>query len=151
MKVQSHPPENRTQVRRGKWHVSNRETLLRPARTILVIDDSPLIRQLVQVALGGDDGWEVHAAGSGADGIELAARERPDAILLDVEMPDLTGPATLTRLRAQEATARVPVLFLTAYSADERPELQALGAAGVIAKPFQVASLASEVAGALGW
>jgi DNA-binding response OmpR family regulator len=122
-----------------------------PNRTILVIDDSPLIRTLVQVALGGDCGWAVKASASGADGIELAARERPDAILLDVEMPDLNGPATLSGLRAQQSTSEVPVLFLTAHSPLDHPELTELGAAGVIAKPFELDALATQIAGALGW
>jgi DNA-binding response OmpR family regulator len=120
--------------------------------SVLVIDDSPLVRRLVQLALGNARGWQVHAAESGALGIEVAMRERPDAVLLDVEMPDLSGPETLSRLRSQEATRQVPVLFLTALSADsDRAELQALGAAGVIAKPFDSATLAAQVAGILEW
>lgn len=117
--------------------------------SLLVIDDSPLVRRLVQHALGG---WRVYEADSGESGIEVAARERPDAILLDVEMPGLSGPQTLTDLRARETTRGVPVVFLTGLSADTHPsDLLAAGADGVIAKPFDPASLASEVAGVLGW
>ncbi len=118
------------------------------SHTVLVIDDSAVIRQVVKAALGTTDpAWAVLAAGSGADGVALAASERPDVILLDVEMPDLDGPATLAALRAQAATREVPVLFLTGHSADEdRARLEALGAAGVIAKPFQPARLGDEIA-----
>lgn len=120
--------------------------------SLLVIDDSPLVRRLVQHALGGERGWLVYEADSGESGIEVAARERPDAILLDVEMPGLSGPQTLTDLRAGERTREVPVVFLTGLSADTQPsDLMAVGADGVIAKPFDPASLASEVAGVLGW
>lgn len=122
-----------------------------PLRTMLVIDDSALIRRVVQIALGGSQGWRVTTADSGAKGIELATRERPDAILLDVEMADLDGPATLAGLRAQEATREIPVLFLTGHDAeDDRRELVALGAVGLIAKPFDMDGLAAEVARLLG-
>jgi CheY-like chemotaxis protein len=121
-------------------------------RSVLVIDDSPLIRRLVAHALGGDQGWRVYEADSGESGIEVAAREQPDAILLDVEMPGLSGPETLNDLRARKTTRGVPVLFLTGLSArTQPPDLLAVGADGVIAKPFDPATLATEVAGALGW
>ncbi len=124
----------------------------RVARTILIIDDSALMRRLVQLGLGGDGGWPLHQAESGAEGVAMAARAQPDAILLDVEMPGLDGPATLASLRAREATREIPVLFLTAHSAEaDRSRLMALGAAGVIAKPFDPAGLATEVARLLGW
>ena len=123
----------------------------RVARTILIIDDSALVRRLVQLGLG-DGGWSTHQAESGAEGVAMAARAQPDAILLDVEMPDLDGPATLAILRAQEATREIPVLFLTGHSAEaDRSRLMALGAAGLIAKPFRPVGLAAEVAGLLGW
>ncbi|MEJ7787593.1 MAG: response regulator [Solirubrobacteraceae bacterium] len=79
------------------------------ARTILIIDDSALVRRIVQLGLGGDGGWPIHQAESGAEGVAMAARAQPDAILLDVEIPGLDGPATLAILRAQEATREIPV------------------------------------------
>ena len=124
----------------------------RVARTILIIDDSALMRRLVQLGLGGDSGWPTHQAESGAEGVAMAARAQPDAILLDVEMPGLDGPATLAILRAQEATREIPVLFFTGHSAEaDRSRLMALGAAGLIAKPFAPTGLAAEVARLLGW
>lgn len=122
------------------------------ARTILIIDDSPLMRRLVQLGLDSDGGWSIHQAESGAEGVAIAACAQPDAILLDVEMPDLDGPATLAILRTQDATREIPVLFLTGHSAEaDRSRLMALGAAGLIAKPFSPAGLAAEVARLLGW
>ena len=121
-------------------------------RTILVIDDSALIREVVRIGLRDGHGWLVHGAESGAEGIELAARERPDAILLDVEMPGLDGPATLARLLAHDVTRGIPVLFLTGHATPrDRSRLTALGAVGVIAKPFAHATLAAVVAALLGW
>ena len=122
------------------------------AHTILIIDDSALMRRLVQLGLGGDSGWPTHQAESGAEGVAMAARAQPAGILLDVEMPGLDGPATLAILRAQETTREIPVLFLTGHSAEaDRSRLMALGAAGLIAKPFSPAGLAAEVARLLGW
>ena len=121
-------------------------------RRILVIDDSALIRHVVQAGLRGEPGWHVDAAESGPRGVELATSARPDLILLDVEMPDPDGPATLALLREREVTREVPVLFLTGHSADEdRRTLLALGAAGVIAKPFDPPALAAEIRRQMEW
>ena len=125
---------------------------VRATPTILVIDDSPLIRGVVQAELGGKRGWRVVAAGSGAEGLELAANEAPDAILLDVEMPGLDGPETLAHLRRHASARAIPVLFLTGHgTAEDRAALESLGATGVIAKPFEPASLASQVGRLLSW
>lgn len=121
-------------------------------RVILVIDDSQLIRQIAQVALGRVDTWRVITAESGQEGVEMAARERPDVVLLDVVMPDLDGPATLTLLGQGDATRAIPVIFLTGKSEDEdRRRLEALGAAAVIGKPFDPQTLPEQVAGVLRW
>jgi two-component system alkaline phosphatase synthesis response regulator PhoP len=120
-------------------------------RHVLVVDDSALIRQVVQLGLSGR-GWRVTPAGSGAEGLELAEREPPDVILLDVVMPDLDGPATLSALRAAERTRDVPVVFLTGTAEeDDVRRLRKLGAAGVIGKPFAPAALPDLLASAVGW
>jgi len=118
------------------------------SRRVLVIDDSDLIREVAKLALG-RAGWEVLVAEDGTAGAELAATERPDAILLDVVMDGLDGPQTLARLRAQDETRDTPVLYLTAKADDEH--FDADGAQGVLAKPFDIGSLAGDVAAALGW
>lgn len=119
---------------------------------ILVVDDSKLVHELARLALEDQAGWEVRCTASGAEAVAVAASERPDAVLLDVEMPELDGPATLAALRAEPACAQLPVLFLTAHDdPDELKGLRALGVAGVLAKPFDVAALAGQLAGVLGW
>lgn len=124
----------------------------RVGRTILVIDDSALIRRTVEIGLGEAHGWEVRTADSGAEGLAIASHEEPDAILLDVEMPDLDGPGTLNRLQAHEAAQKIPVLFLTGHSTEEHHHrLMALGAAGVITKPFDPSTLATQITRLLGW
>jgi CheY-like chemotaxis protein len=119
---------------------------------ILVIDDSRLIRQVAEVALGRMDSWRVLTVESGHEGLQVAARERPDVVLLDVVMPDLDGPATLALLREHETTRDIPVIFLTGKSEeDDRRGYEALGATAMIGKPFDPQTLPDRVASALGW
>jgi two-component system alkaline phosphatase synthesis response regulator PhoP len=123
-----------------------------PERCILIIDDSAVIRQIAELTLG-SRGWRILTAETGPQGIAMAASERPDAILLDVVMPDPDGLETLSRLRDDAQTAGIPVIFLTglADTEEERAKLSALGAAGVLAKPFDPNTLAELVAGVLRW
>jgi CheY-like chemotaxis protein len=122
------------------------------ARRVLLVDDEDDIRLVARASLERLAGWEVLAASSGREGIALAKAERPDAIVLDVMMPGLDGPGTLVELRADAATADIPVVFLTAkVQAAERRRLEELGAAGVVAKPFDPMTLAGELSSAFGW
>lgn len=121
-------------------------------RRVLLVDDEDDIRFVARASLERLAGWDVLAASSGAEGIELARAEQPDAIVLDVMMPGMDGPATLAALRADPATAGIPVVFLTAkIQAEERRRLEELGAAGVVAKPFDPMGLADELRAAFGW
>ena len=122
------------------------------SRKILLIDDEKAIREVTQATLEILAGWTVTIAGSGAEGIALAAAEPPDAILLDAMMPDVDGPETLKELQTNARTRDIPVVFLTAkiQAADIR-RFRTLGAQGVIAKPYDPLRLASEVADILGW
>ena len=119
---------------------------------LLVIDDEEDIRDVATLTLELKEGWEVAAAGSGAEGIALARGARPDAILLDVMMPDLDGPSTLRLLRDLPETKSIPVIFLTAkvQAADRRRYLK-LGVNGVIAKPFDPLTLGRTVRECLDW
>jgi CheY-like chemotaxis protein len=118
---------------------------------VLVVDDSNVIRQLATMALRGFAGWEVTVAESGAEALRLAADESPEAILLDVVMPDMDGPATLAALRARPETRETPVIFVTASDGQsDRESFERLGAAGVIRKPFEINRLAEQVSGILG-
>jgi CheY-like chemotaxis protein len=120
--------------------------------TILLIDDEQDIRMIGRMSLEKVGGWDVIEAPSGAEGIELAAKEQPDAILLDSMMPGLDGAATLERLKAADETREIPVFFLTAkLQPADRARYLELGAEGVIAKPFDPMGLANDIASALGW
>lgn len=122
------------------------------SRTLLLIDDDDDVREIAQLSLELNAGWNVLAASSGAQGIEIARTKRPDAILLDVMMPALDGPATLAQLREDERTRSIPVVFLTAKARPaERDRLVGLDVAGVLAKPFDPMTLADQVQTTLGW
>lgn len=113
---------------------------------ILVVDDEDDIREVAQVSLETIGGHEVLTASSGTEAIEKATSERPDAILLDVMMPELDGPATLARLRSEPATQRIPVVFLTAKVREADVErFMALDVAGVLAKPFDPMTLPDQL------
>jgi CheY-like chemotaxis protein len=76
----------------------------------------------------------------------MACAERPDAILLDVMMPDLDGPATLRRLQDDPRTSDIPVILLTAKAHDaDRRSFATLGAAGMLTKPFDPMTLSKQV------
>lgn len=113
---------------------------------ILLVDDENDIREVATLSLRVIGGWQVSSASNGPDGIAIARAERPDAILLDVMMPDLDGPATLRRLQADPQTQGIPVIFLTAkaQSADHRGFAR-LGVAGTLTKPFDPMILADQI------
>ena len=121
-------------------------------RRIVVIDDEEMIREVVAMSLSLVGHWEVIAAASGEEGIAIAAREQPDAILLDVMMPGLDGPATFARLEDNESTRHIPVILLTAkVGASEQSRWSQLGVAGVLVKPFDPMQLANQIAELLRW
>jgi CheY-like chemotaxis protein len=124
-----------------------------PGYRILVVDDSRLVHDLVRIAFEARPGWTLLHADSGAEALARVNSGQPDALLLDVEMPDLDGPATLAALRAAGgAAAATPVVFLTGHDEpSERARLEALEPAGVIGKPFELEQLADQLAGLLGW
>ncbi|GAC1326499.1 MAG: response regulator [Chloroflexota bacterium] len=121
-------------------------------KRILIVDDEEDIREVAQVSLELVGHYDVMTASNGRAGIASARAQRPDAILLDVMMPDMDGPATLAELKADPVTRDIPVVFLTAKSQTaERTRLAALGAAGILVKPFDPLKLAGDVATTLCW
>jgi CheY-like chemotaxis protein len=117
---------------------------------ILLVDDEPDIREVVDVSLGLDLEFKTRACASGADALATAAEWRPSLILLDVMMPVMDGPTTLANLRKNPRTAAIPVVFLTARTqAGEIAQYISLGAQGVLSKPFDPMTLAASVRGYL--
>jgi CheY-like chemotaxis protein len=122
-----------------------------PAWKVLVVDDDPDIRRIAALALGRIGGFAVALAASADEALARAAAEPPDLVLLDVTMPGTDGPAALRALRELPTMGRVPVVFFTATSNDaDVARLCAMGAVGVIAKPFDIADLPRRVGDILG-
>lgn len=119
---------------------------------VLIIDDEDDIREVAALSLESVAGWDVVMASSGAQGLARAIEHQPDAILLDVMMPGMDGPSTFRELRANPATAQIPVLLLTAkvQSSDQR-RFADLGVEAVLFKPFDPLTLSDQIADVLGW
>lgn len=118
---------------------------------ILIIDDEKTIQTVVQLSLELAAGWNTLTADSGREGLHKAKIGKPDAILLDVMMPEMDGLLTLEHLQSHSVTQSIPVIFLTAISPPKQLSLTEMGAAGVIAKPFNPLTLAYEMAEMLNW
>jgi len=103
------------------------------AARVLVIDDDPAVRDLMQRSLE-KDGFRVEVAADGRTGFELAKQLKPAVITLDVMMPRMDGWSVLTALKADPATANIPVIMLTIV--DDKQMGFALGAADYFTKPI---------------
>lgn len=120
----------------------NRDSL----REILYVDDEPDIREIVQMALGLVPTLSVNTADSGTRALQSMLASKPDLVLLDVMMPNMDGPTTLQRMRSAPELQAIPVIFMTAKAMpQEVARFRALGAAAVIAKPFDPMLLAEHV------
>ncbi|MHB1065655.1 MAG: response regulator [Georgenia sp.] len=104
---------------------------------VLIADDSRVMRKIVIRTLrqAGYDGWDITEASDGAEALEIALEQRPDLILSDWNMPEMTGIDMLRNLRAQGSD--IPVAFVTSEGSTEMREFaDAEGALFLIAKPF---------------
>ncbi|WP_262702227.1 MULTISPECIES: response regulator transcription factor [Streptomyces] len=127
-----------------------RTELLRPDGSpvrVLVVDDESALADLLSMALR-YEGWEVRTAGDGAEAIRITRELRPDAVVLDIMLPDMDGLAVLGRLRRE--LPDVPVLFLTARDAVE-DRIAGLTAGGddYVTKPFSLEEVVARLRGLL--
>jgi phosphate regulon transcriptional regulator PhoB len=114
-------------------------------RKVLVIEDERDIRELVRVNLEAE-GFSVLEAADGELGLALVRRERPAAVILDLMLPGLGGLEVCRRIRADEATSRVPVVVLTARSAEaDKVVGLEIGADDYVTKPFSPRELTARV------
>ncbi len=121
-------------------------------RRVLIVDDEDDIREVAQISLEMVAGWKVLTASSGSAGLKIASADQPDAILLDVMMPEMDGPTTFQKLQADLSIRHIPVILLTAKRQPADRKLFAeLGVAGVLAKPFDPLKLAAQVTEVLHW
>jgi len=119
------------------------------ARRLLYVEDTYPNLRLVEEVLQSRPSIELITATDGQLGLALAREHRPDVILLDLHLPDLPGEEVLTRLRADEATRRIPVVILSADATRQREPLLAAGASAYLTKPIGVVQLLEVLDGIL--
>lgn len=118
---------------------------------IMAVEDEADIRTIIEFALD-DENMEVMTCESGKKALSKVIEFKPDLILLDVMMPEMDGPETLSELRKLSGFHNTPVAFLTAkVQPSEIDHFKALGAVDVIAKPFDPLTLADQIREILGY
>ena len=106
-------------------------------KRVLIVDDDPFIRRLIATTLEDVRHFELLEAGDGDEALEVAARERPDLVFLDIDMPRLDGLEVCRRLRAAPETAGATIVMLTAARGDEAErDAEVAGADLYLTKPF---------------
>lgn len=117
----------------------------RMTRTILIVDDSAPDRTRLETLLTAA-GYQVSSAATGRLALEAVKRSKPDAILMDVNMPEMDGYAATRALRGDADTRDIPVVLVTAKGQKaDRAWGQMLGAKGYVTKPFTDAELLTQV------
>ena len=113
---------------------------------VLYIEDEPVNQLLVQETLRSCVGVELLLASNGQEGIALARQRRPDLVLLDMHLPDISGPQVLEALRGDPSTRDIRVVVLSAGAmSDDIARARAAGATEYWTKPFKIATLRSDV------
>ena len=114
-------------------------------RTILIVDDNQTDRSRLERVLT-SAGYQVSSAASGLQALEAVKRSRPDAILMDVNMPEMDGFAATRALRGDAGTKDIPVVLVTAKNQKaDRAWGQMLGAKGYVTKPYTDDELLTQV------
>jgi DNA-binding response OmpR family regulator len=134
--------EDRRQLRR----------LVMKTKRVLIIDDDAGIGKIVQISLNMIAGWEVLIAFSGKEGIAIAMDNFPDAILLDLMMPEMDGFTTFEYMQADPILQSIPTILLTAKAqTTEQRQFSELAVTGMITKPFKATDLVKQMRSLLNW
>ena len=122
-------------------------------KVVLLIDDEPYIREVVQACLHELCGWTVMTVGSAQEALkQLPSMEQPDVILLDVLMPGMDGITFIHRLNKAGLRQPIPIILFSAKAHWFTPQqLHQLGVAEVISKPFNPIALPQDMVRILGW
>ena len=116
------------------------------SKIILIIDDEEDVKDIAQMGLEMVTDWQVITASTGKEGLDLAKNSQPEVILLDLMMPEWDGIETLKHLKANQSTAAIPVILMTAKTQSaSATELTELDLAGVITKPFRPLELPEQI------
>jgi len=112
---------------------------------ILIVDDEPHMLRVTELSIK-KGGYQIVIGRNGKEALELAAREKPGLIVMDVSMPEMDGLTALTQLKANPETAKIPVIMLTVRGqAMARQQAEQSGAAVYLTKPFSPSQLLAEV------
>ena len=106
-------------------------------RAVLIVDDDPFIRRLIATTLEGVSAFELHEARDGEEAVQIARRESPRVVFLDIDMPRLDGIEACRQMRADAAMAGAKIVMLTATAEDSaRARAHEAGADFFLTKPF---------------
>ena len=115
---------------------------------ILIVEDHPSMRRALRLVLEPD--YDVIEAADGANAVVMVRAESPDLVLLDLNLPGVSGSEVLATLKGDRATSGVPVIVVTATGEEDRERVTKLGADGYVTKPFSPLALLRTVERALG-
>jgi DNA-binding response OmpR family regulator len=122
------------------------------AKHILIVDDEQDIRAIVRISLEKFAGWRTILAATAEEALEKARSQLPDAILLDITMPDTDGFQVWDKLQSDPLTKSIPVILLTAKTSSlDKKRFSDMGVAGVITKPFNPIIIWKQVREILAW
>ena len=115
-------------------------------KRILVVEDNEVNLYLIRFMLEKSD-YKVIEAREGTMGVELAQKEQPDLIIMDIQLPDIDGLEATKRIRASETDGKIPIVALTSYAmVGDREQVLAAGCEGYIEKPINPDTFAADVA-----
>jgi len=116
---------------------------------VLIVEDHPTMREAMRMVLA-DEGFLVDQAADGTQALDLVASDRPDLVLLDLNIPGISGSDLLEALKASSATSGIPVIVVTAEEEEGRRAAMRAGAEDYLAKPFSPRALVRLVERVLG-
>jgi len=115
------------------------------SRRILVVEDQEDNRQILRDLLN-NAGYEVIEAVTGLDGVKVAAAEKPDLILMDIQLPEIDGYEATRRIKADPSLAKIPIIAVTSYAlSGDEGKARAAGCDGYVTKPFSPRQLLAKV------
>jgi CheY-like chemotaxis protein len=119
-------------------------------KKILLVEDNPVNRRLA-VFLLRSQGYQVREATGAQEAFEILEKERPDLIVMDIQLPGMDGLEITRKLKEQPATADIPVIAVTSYAMKgDREKALAAGCAGYVTKPIDKTTFIAEVAAHMG-
>jgi len=114
-------------------------------KKILMVEDSEVNRYLIRFMLE-KEGYEVIEARDGTTGVELAIKEKPDLVIMDIQLPDIDGLEATRRIRASEVDGDIPIIALTSYAmTGDRERALAAGCTSYIEKPVNPETFVTEM------